>query len=341
MMKPHKLAITLVMLLVGATSHAGYDSDVMAYVNKYKAMALESQRRFGIPATITLAQGILESNSGKSRLTRESHNHFGVKGKGTCGSVKAKDDEPGLSTFRKYNSDQESFDDHARVLLHSRYQKLLRGVSIYDYRAWAYAIKAGGYATAPLYAESLIDLIDHFQLYKINNGVKLRANKKLVIVGYKTITVSTSQSDSIPVIANEAEVALADDEMSDEERELEGYFKDYPTDLAINNVPCTVLLPGKTLGTICRDYMWTSKEKLMKYNEITHESQLRVGQIVYLDKKKSKYEGKGIEYCEARDGETLYDVSQRYGVQVMQLAKLNDVKNVRAVLPYGMRIALR
>lgn len=332
--------LCIFMFLTLHCSYASYVSDVTAYIQKYQGYALETQRRYGIPASITLAQGILESGAGKSRLTLQSHNHFGVKGKGTVGSVKAKDDEPGLSTFRAYRNDQESYDDHARVLRANRYWKDLKHVSIYDYRSWARIIKANGYATAPDYAEALIGLIDRFQLYKVNNGRKLRANKRLVVVGYREIVVSSGKRDSVPTFENEAEVVLDDDEMSDEENELEKCIENYPTDLVINDVPCTVMMPGKELNTICRDYCIDNPEDVLRYNEVNSESQLKEGCIVYLDKKKAKYEGSRDVY-NVRSGETLYDISQRFAIQVQKLAKMNHIENVHALLPKGMAIELK
>lgn len=334
------ILFSLFVLLTLHDSHASYDSDVRAYIQKYQGYALESQHRFGIPASITLAQGILESGAGRSRLTLQSHNHFGVKGKGTVGSVKAKDDEPGLSTFRAYRNDQESYDDHARVLRHPRYWNELKHVSIYDYRSWARIIKKNGYATAPDYSEALIGLIERYQLYKVNNGRKLRANKRLVIVGYREVVVSNGRRDTIPTFENEAEVVLDDDEMTDEEMELEQCLENYPTDLVINGVPCTVMMPGKDLNTICRDYLIDEPEDVLKYNEVRNASQLKEGCIVYLGKKKAKYE-ESRDIYNVRAGETLYDISQRFAIQVQKLAKMNNIENVHALLPVGMAIELK
>ena len=181
-MKESYILLIIALTACGFTCHAGYTSDVQLYIARYQAAALWSEQKYGVPAAITLAQGILESGCGKSGLTQRSNNHFGIKGEGPAGSVKAKDDDPGLSTFKAYHNATESYEDHARLLSKSskRYG-WLHGYSVHDYRSWAHGIKKSGYATAPDYAESLIGIIERFRLYDINHGRKLRPNVRVVV----------------------------------------------------------------------------------------------------------------------------------------------------------------
>lgn len=338
----NRIGISLILIITATLAcNASYTSDVMMYIAKYQSYALQSQYKYGVPASITLAQGILESGCGKSLLTRQSHNHFGIKGRGPAGSVKAKDDEPGLSTFCAYHNDQQSYDDHARLLCTKRYRSL-HNYSIWDYRNWAHGIKACGYATAPNYAESLIGIIEKFQLYKINNGKKLRAGKRVVVRRVKVkkpksaVAGSLATSDSIPEFEDEDMVTLTDSDVSSEEQELENAIKNYES--VINGVPCMVLLPGKTLGTICRDYR-VDKSKILKYNEVKTESQFSEGDIVFLDKKKDKFT-EGRDSYRVREGDTLYGISQKFGIKVLKLAKLNDIKNIEARLRPGLKLNL-
>jgi hypothetical protein len=136
------------------------------YVNEWNDVAREKMREHGIPASITLAQGILESGNGMSRLTRESRNHFGIKcGGGWRGERVYENDDRPKDCFRKYGRDEDSFEDHSRFLEQSRY-KALFDLPITDYRAWAYGLKAAGYATDPNYPKKLIKLIERYKLYE-------------------------------------------------------------------------------------------------------------------------------------------------------------------------------
>lgn len=129
------------------------------YVEQYADYAIEQMKKYGIPASITLAQGIIESGSGTSRLARGANNHFGIKGTYNGNYQLANDDRPN-EKFKKYDDPLQSFEDHSKVLMNKRYQIHLRGLDPTDYRKWAYGIKKGGYATAPNYAESLIGVIE-------------------------------------------------------------------------------------------------------------------------------------------------------------------------------------
>lgn len=129
------------------------------YVEQYADYAIEQMRKYGIPASITLAQGIIESGSGTSRLARRANNHFGIKGTYNGNYQLASDDRPN-EKFKKYDDPLQSFEDHSKVLMNKRYQIYLRGLDPTDYRRWAYGIKKGGYATAPNYAQALISTIE-------------------------------------------------------------------------------------------------------------------------------------------------------------------------------------
>lgn len=322
----------ILFLICGLFAHfpiRAYSSiDVQNYIAKYKAAALQNEKDFGIPATIILAQGILESRAGTSVLTRVSNNHFGIKdGSKWKGRVYlAKDDEVKKSRFRCYASAAESYRDHADLLTNSsRYRSLFK-INIYDYRRWAHGLKKAGYATAPDYAETLIGIIDLYKLYEINGGVKLRKGKNVITIGYKTIEK--------PIF--EEECVLDEDEASDEQVMVAEAEKRYV--VMINDVHCTVLQPGETLASISRNYD-ISLVKLLRYNELCSEYQVKEGSIVFLDKKKKKYEGAQDVYISKR-GDTLYDISQEFGIQLHQLAKLNKMDDYDS-LHEGTRVALK
>lgn len=286
---------------------------VQTYIAEHKITALKNEKEFGIPASIILAQGILESGAGTSGLTRSSNNHFGMKaGKNWTGRVYlAWDDESSKSRFRCYNSAADSFKDHARLLTNTPRYKDLFEISVYDYRGWAHGLKKAGYATAPNYAQALIGIIDSYRLYEINGGVKLKPGKTVTIISYKEVEK--------PVF--EEECILDENEESEEQTMIENAGLRYA--VLINGIHCTVLQPGETLASISRKHN-ISPNDLLKYNELGSEYQVKEGDIIFLDKKKKKYEGPQDIYI-SRRGDTLYDVAQEFGIQLHQLAKLNNM----------------
>ena len=319
--------VCLLLLLTAVVGHAQSAADIMAYVEQYKQIALDQEREYGIPAPITLAQGILESGAGKSGLTRNSNNHFGVKALGgwSGGVYKAWDDEPQKSSFRVYASAAESFRDHSLVLKNSSRYRSLFSKSIYDYRGWAIGLQKAGYATATNYAAALIGFIDTYRLYAINGGVKLRAGRTVVV----TRTVNNRPTF-------DASCQMADDEESEEEQTVAAAVRRYVVE--INDIRCTLLYPGMTLANIATKYD-IAKQDLLEYNELGSEDDLKEGDIVFLDKKKKKYTG-AQDFYRARQGDTLYGISQQFGIKMASLAKMNQL-DLFSVIDEGKKIKLK
>lgn len=142
------------------------------YIEQYAPLAVEQQMLYGIPASITLAQGLLESANGNSRLAREANNHFGIKcGSSWDGESIRHDDDAAQECFRAYSSVEESYIDHSLILLERKWYRPLFDLDPKDYKAWAHGLKKAGYATNPLYAELLIKIIEDNQLYKYDNSL--------------------------------------------------------------------------------------------------------------------------------------------------------------------------
>lgn len=147
------------------------NAEVIAYIKRYKTLAMEQMRRYKIPASITLAQGIFESGFGLGELARLANNHFGIKCHDWEGPYVKHDDDAKGECFRKYDNARESFADHAHFLKGSeRYRKLFR-LRIDDYKGWAYGLKKAGYATDKTYAMRLIRLIETYQLQRFDQLV--------------------------------------------------------------------------------------------------------------------------------------------------------------------------
>lgn len=157
----------------GGTSASG-----LAYVERYKDVAIAEMNQYGIPASIKLAQALLESGNGNSFLARKANNHFGIK----CGGVwngksVARPDDHARDCFRVYDNPEHSFHDHSQFLLRKRYEKLFT-LDKNDYKGWAKGLKEAGYATNPRYPQLLIDLIERYELYQYDRSEASYANKE-------------------------------------------------------------------------------------------------------------------------------------------------------------------
>lgn len=169
----HRLMALFVALLATVALHAQmrWNSTYQQYFDQYKDLAIEQMKRYHIPASITLAQGVFESGAGKSRLALKSNNHFGIKchNSWTGNRVYAADDTPN-DCFRSYNTVSESYEDHSLFLSRGqRYQNLFR-LKTTDYRGWARGLKQAGYATNPKYASQLIEIIQLYKLYRYDSA---------------------------------------------------------------------------------------------------------------------------------------------------------------------------
>ena len=174
-MKPNSIALLTLGVSLLALSANGQDRLTREeYIQKYKSLAVEEMEVYGIPASITMAQALLESDNGNGRLAREGNNHFGIKCKSTwTGATISHDDDAKGECFRKYPSVEASFNDHSEFLDKSaRYQDLFK-LDPMDYKGWAYGLKQAGYATNPAYAELLIKIIEDNQLYHLDRGEEI------------------------------------------------------------------------------------------------------------------------------------------------------------------------
>lgn len=152
-----------------------YDDEIKLYISNFQEIAKNNMKSHGIPASITLAQGILESGAGKGKLAQAANNHFGIKcHTGWTGESVKHDDDAAQECFRKYNHPSESYRDHSLFLTsRSRYANLFK-LDKGDYEAWAKGLKDAGYATDRKYPDKLIGLIERFELYKYDNEVLSR-----------------------------------------------------------------------------------------------------------------------------------------------------------------------
>lgn len=267
-----------------------------AYIDKYKDWAIEQMRDYHIPASITLAQGLLESNAGRSRLATQANNHFGIKvgGSWTGPYIVQSDDRPN-DRFRKYKSARDSYIDHSKFLQGKRYQGLFR-LSITDYKGWARGLKAAGYATNPAYAEALIRTIEMYNLHQFDKG-KHRSSKK----------ASTSAET------------------------VDDFFQRHVVYRGNKNY-FIIIEPGDDMATISKK-TGVSRRKLYKYNDLPKDYVPTPGDIIYLEKKRKcasrEFRKNPIHIVEVN--QSLFDIAQLYGIRLESLCKLNKWDEPHAV----------
>lgn len=278
--------ITFFCTLLNYTcAHAQVNSQYTEYIQKYHMLAIDQMNRHHIPASITLAQGLLESAAGRSTLATQAHNHFGIKvGTGWNGPYIVRDDDAKGEHFRKYKTDAESYEDHSLFLKKPRYESLFN-LDIRDYRGWAKGLKACGYATNPAYAESLIRIIENYKLYQYDN-----------FKGSKGTGSITTEADI--------------------------FFASHPVRECNKNY-YIVLQPGDRLETIA-EMVGVRKSKLLSYNDLPKKYIPEPGSIIYLEKKRSKAD-KSFKHRPhiLQNGQSLYDVAQMYGVKLKSIYKMN------------------
>lgn len=306
--------VILLCALVGVMSVTAKERQTREeYVEKYKAIAIAHMERYGIPASITMAQGILESDSGNSRLSLSSNNHFGIKcKKHWTGDRVYHDDDAKGECFRAYPSVEASYQDHADFLDQSpRYDSLFAYPSD-DYRSWARGLKAAGYATAPDYAERLVNIIESMKLYLLDkeNGNKIYAASKSATANTEAWWESNIATSDEQINPNAFRVTV---------NSHKGYGV-YRT----NHTFYVVAKEGDTFESVGEVFDISAK-MLRKFNDVAKDAKLSKGDIVYIERKKTQWLGNVMQHKVVRD-ENLYSLSQSYGIRLKSLAKLNRLR---------------
>jgi len=300
--------IGLVLFLGGFGLSAQHKISVEDYILTYKDVAMDKMEAYGIPASITLAQGILESGSGNSELSRKANNHFGIKcHKGWNGKTFHMDDDAKNECFRKYKSPDDSYRDHSLFLTtRDRYADLFK-LDIMDYKGWARGLKKAGYATNPKYPQLLIKIIEENNLHEFDKGI---TPTYLTEKPYEPAVSEAVVTEAViyPVPASYELVEI-----------WETGRKVY-----INNgVKFIFVTAGDNFSDIAADfeiYSW----QLPKYNEVDKKAQLKEGQMLYIEKKNKKNKEAGTHTVKA--GESMHYISQLYGIQLRQLYKKNKME---------------
>jgi len=284
------------MALIGLGAATTGDTPQQKYIAKYKDLAVQEMHRSGVPASITLAQGLLESRAGLSELALEGNNHFGIKCHGWTGKTMKVDDDRRNECFRVYKHAEESFRDHSDFLRYWDRYKFLFDLEPTDYKGWARGLKKAGYATDPAYANKLIKVIEDYQLYVYDTGESVPPSP-LTIEEPKVYEPSGRETFSFSLT-----------------RKM--YSK--------NGVPFVYSVEGETYADIARQYDLFKKE-ILKFNDLKAAEPLLPGTIVYVQAKKNNTQKDLEKYIVEKDGESLRDISQRFAIKLSALLKKNKL----------------
>ena len=325
---------SLVIFIQSATSQAR--QDVLCYIAKYKDIALEEMVRCKIPASITLAQGLHESSYGKSKLSCEANNHFGIKCKGEWDGKKfyQNDDEPN-ECFRVYEQAEDSYADHSDFLItRSRYAGLF-DLPITDYKAWAHGLKSAGYATNPKYAEILIKTIEDYNLTDFDKQglAMIDDHEKLMAWPLETaqpVLANKENHSAITTTTVATTTSIPTQTFSDpkkEEKNLKASNKIFaPATSAANQKETTVngVKAIKAQGnidplTIAFDYQ-IQYAQVLALNDMNEGDHFKDGENIFLQSKKAR--GAETNYT-VLAGESMHDISQKTGVKMKDLYQKN------------------
>ncbi|MBN2767375.1 MAG: glucosaminidase domain-containing protein [Paludibacteraceae bacterium] len=291
------LSIVLLIYLLNADSLYSQSKNqaYINYIQNFHKLAMLQQAEHGIPASITLSQGLLESGAGQSELARKSNNHFGIKCHDWQGDKTYHNDDAQGECFRKYKHVLDSYEDHSTFLkTRARYAFLFQ-LSPTDYEAWAHGLKKAGYATDPSYAFKLISIIENYDLH---------------------------QYDLHKIDVKQADHTNAQDFFSNNQI---GTVTAYRTHQIYKNnrVKFVVSQVGDSYASLSEE-LNISEKRLRRYNEVNEFTELLPNTQVYLRYKKSKA-ARGYSHHVVKSGESMYSIAHNYGIKLEKLYKLNEM----------------
>ncbi|MFT5777471.1 MAG: LysM repeat protein [Crocinitomicaceae bacterium] len=311
-----KLLITTVGALLSLSSFAGGETRLTKndYVEQYKAEAIRQMNEHKVPASITLAQGILESAAGNSTLARKGNNHFGIKCHGWTGKKMYMDDDAKGECFRVYKSVDESFTDHSLFLnKYDRYAFLFT-YDVSDYKAWAKGLRQAGYATSSTYATALIGLIEDLGLDQYDAGFtpEIEATPELI-----ASSTTNSSNSSTAKTSNSHDVKIHE-----------------------NKVKYVVAKKGDTFYKISKEFGLTLKQ-LYRYNDFGKEKDyLETGDVIFLQPKRKRSLFKKNEVVVNKQM-SVNELSQLYAVNAKTIMHLNNFTDGNAIVSTGDKVTLR
>ena len=298
------------------------------YIQNFATYAVEEMEKYKIPASITLAQGILETGGGQSRLAQQGNNHFGIKCKETWTgkTMKHTDDAPN-ECFRVYDSPRESYEDHSKFLAERKHYAGLFLLDPKDYRAWAFGLKKAGYATNPRYAYILLSKIEKYKLYEFDNTNSkevlytvlklypgLKDNAEFMAKLDKNTPSKTTRNIPSSMASVNEKPQLAEKMKSNIEALNEMLIKNHP-----NGGLKFVIVPENTTIRFIANKYGIPEGKIMKWNE-TNQQEVKKNSIIFLEPKNSEAV---VSTYVVENGENMYDISQKFGIRLDKLYSKN------------------
>lgn len=295
------LCIVSLFITLTISGQAASTTDILRqeYINKYTKLAVREMQKSGIPASIIMAQALLESDNGQSELALTANNHFGIKCHTTwTGRRYYYDDDELDDCFRVYRTVGESYRDHSLFLMTRARYLFLFDLDAHDYKAWAKGLKEAGYATNPVYAEMLVNIIESNELYRLDRMISKVAVRNARVRSTKGASALPESIPGIPIHTR-------------------------------NRIKYVIAGQDDTVESLTRE-LGKLKWEIRKYNEISRRGQLTPGQIVYLQPKRRKA-SRGFDIHYVKQGESWYSIAQEYGIKLKCLYRMNRVTPGMAV----------
>lgn len=308
--------VAILILFISSCKTARYASispgtvsmDRQQYIRNYGDLAVSEMKRTGVPASITLAQGLLESDNGNSTLAVKANNHFGIKCHNDwTGQRIYHDDDRRKECFRKYNSVLDSYRDHSDFLRGSQRYASLFELKQTDYKGWSRGLKKAGYATNREYAELLIRIIEENNLQDYDRG-------RYTVPSQQVTETEPPEDPGNPV---SSEPSFTD---------IDNFTVDISTRTVrqLNRIDYLEVKAGDTFIGLAEEFDLMYWE-LFKYNDLSRDAKLIPGQILFLQPKRRKAEF-GNEFHQVEEGESIYSISQKYGIKQNRIYKMNRMQ---------------
>ncbi len=322
------------------------------YISMWRNTAIKNMRRFGIPASIILAQGLLESGGGNSRLARQGNNHFGIKCHSSWNGAKIyHDDDKKGECFRKYKNAAESYEDHAQFLKNSSRYDFLFNYKSTDYKSWAKGLKKAGYATNPKYPKLLIDLIERYELHNYDDGKYQDKNPSPDVPVYEEpvaeahepeIESSKEETEEIPNEVDEKSLAEAQRKEEKRRRRQEAFNRefDYKYDVTVsaNNIKYIEPKGGEWVKDLAEG-MNLNTWQIVKYNDLENDRvKFEGGEKIYIQPKRRKNSLGSVKISRSM---SIAEISQEYGIKEKFVLKWNPNFSPESTIKAGTKVWLK
>lgn len=325
-----RLLILSSMVLLSKFNAQSWKTDDQ-YIQRFALYAVEEMEKYKIPASIKLAQGLLETGGGQSRLAQQGNNHFGIKCKEdwTGKTMKHNDDAPN-ECFRVYDDPRQSYEDHSKFLAYRKYYANLFNLDMKDYKAWAHGLKKAGYATNPKYAQILISKIEKYRLYEFDNLKPKEVYATLLnrypeLSNDKMFMAKNDQTKAKPANPVTVTVPYRQTSYAEQQKKTETLKnkKESLQAILVRNHPNGgkkfIIVPTDTEVSFIANKFKVSESSLLKWNELT-QHQLKKNAIVFLEAKNTKG---NINTYKTQVGESMYDIAQKFGIKLSKLYSKN------------------